>query len=82
MSRCRQCGNVKPDTGWPICAACFDKNVEYEKQCVAEARKTRLEFLRKGANHVPARRGHAEMRGRRARHAVTASHQFEDKDDH
>jgi len=45
------------------------------------ARALRFEFDRKPPGNGKAFRSHVEMRGRKARHAVTASHQQEDRDD-
>jgi uncharacterized Zn finger protein (UPF0148 family) len=81
MSVCKQCGKPKPDTGWTTCAACQKKNAEYEEECVRLARALRFEFHRKPPSSGKAFRSHVEMRGRKSRHAVTASHQPEDRDD-
>ena len=82
MMRCKQCGQPKPDNGWKICGGCQQKNVEYERECERLARSIRFEFERKPpSNGNLGFRSHTEMRGRKARHAVTASHQQEDRDD-
>jgi hypothetical protein len=81
MSICKQCGKPKPDTGWVRCAACIQKNAEYEQECIRLARALRFEFDRKPPTNGKQFRSHTEMRGRKARHSVTASHQLEDRDD-
>lgn len=78
---CKQCGKPKSDNGWTICGSCQQKNVEYEQECINLARALRQEFARRPPRSSESFRSHVEMRGRKARHAVTASHQQEDRDD-
>lgn len=84
--RCKQCGQPKPENGWTICGECQAKNIEYEKRCEEYARSVRQEFMRSAPGRccecLPGG-GHrrSEMRGRKARHAVVASHTFEPEED-
>lgn len=83
--RCRQCAARKPDNGWAICPACLDRNAEYEKECARLAHAIRQEFSRKPPSRIgdPLNRPlrFAEMKDRKARHAATASHTFEEYDE-
>lgn len=78
---CKQCGKAACVDGWKICGECYQKNIEYERECIALARAFRVEFERKPPSNGISHRSYTEMRGRKARHAVTASHQQEDRGD-
>lgn len=80
---CKQCGYPKPDNGWLICGACEQKNIDYDKQCEADAYRIRQQF----ANSPPARmappelRRPSEMRGRKLRNPRIAAETLEDRDE-
>ena len=84
VTRCKQCANEMPDTGWTVCIECQKKNAEYQNGNVLQARVLRNDFARffetmnrKQKSPIASK----EMRGRKARNAVVASHQPEDEDD-
>jgi hypothetical protein len=64
--------------------ACQKKNSEYRDSMVEQARKMRDEFCRQYGDTLRKERtpiASKEMRGRKARNAIVASHQLEDRDD-
>lgn len=83
MRRCRQCGKPKPDTGWKICAACYEANVKYRAASDETARKIRQEFQESppSAMQPPELRRPSETRGRKARPANLAPYLRETGDD-
>jgi hypothetical protein len=84
VTRCKQCASEMPDTGWTVCISCQKKNAEYQSKTTQQARTMRNEFCRLYGDTLRNERSPIsgkEMRGRKARNAVVASHQPEDRDD-
>jgi predicted amidophosphoribosyltransferase len=81
--RCPQCGAVKPDNGWKVCAACFDKNQRYQHECDKLAMRLHHEFQRKPpTGQLPRElRRPSEMKGRKSRAAILAPYLRETGDD-
>lgn len=81
--RCTQCGAVKPDTGWKICGACFEKNQRYRRECDELAVRLHREFQQSppAAQQPHELRRPSGMRGRKARSAILAPYLRETGDD-
>lgn len=56
--------------------------MKYEHEINSLRRSMRFEFQKNPPGATLSDRSHTEMRGRKARHSITASHQPEDRDDH
>jgi hypothetical protein len=83
MLRCTQCGAARPDTGWKICGACFEKNMRYVRECDEFAMRLHHEFQRRPpTGQVPRElRMPNGMRGRKSRAAYLAPYLRETGDD-
>jgi predicted amidophosphoribosyltransferase len=81
--RCTQCGEIKPDTGWKICAACFERNQRYRHECDELAMRLHHEFQDSppSKQQPPELRRPSETRGRKSRAAILAPYLREAGDD-